>query len=234
MLVYIPSKDCGFGHASRPRSLNKFIPQVTSFLERFTIHSGPRDVSIQVFRASDFDSEDHSERYKKAVISCFGPCSNDGGFFLGTLGSTPKPMNYRWNLPGDLLGKAIDFLLSGHPYPKQLFGPVQLSYSFDFEWKDPRSGLPFAEETKDRVSKHNTKSSIRIDLQRESFVAPELQFPFSVSDERLYDMLKLIVPALPFKIGVKHFRLRLPLKNGPGDKLARLDSTKAARISECL
>ncbi len=143
-------------------------------------------------------------------------------------------MNYRWELTSDSLEKAIDFLLSGHPYPKQLFGPVQLSYSYEFDWKDPRSGLPFAQEDKDRASGHDTKSSIRIDLQRDSFVAPELHFPFSVSDERLYGMLKLIVPALPFQIGMRHFRLRVPLKDGTGHKLIRLDSSQAARISDCL
>ncbi len=227
MLVYNPSKDSGFGHAGRPRSLIKLIPQVSRFLEQFTFHSEAQDVSIQVFRATDYDLEDHSERYVKEVTSCFGPCSNDGDFFLSRLGDAPKPMNYRWELQGDLLGKATDFLLSGPPYPKQLFGPVRLSYFFNFEWKDPRSGLPFAGDL-------NAKSNMRIDLQRDSFIAPELQFPFSLSDERLYEMLKLIVPALPFKLGVKHFRLRVPLKDGKGYKLVRLAPSESARISECI
>lgn len=135
MLVYNPSKDSGFGHAGRPRSLIKLIPQVSRFLEQFTFHSEAQDVSIQVFRATDYDLEDHSERYVKEVTSCFGPCSNDGDFFLSRLGDAPKPMNYRWELQGDLLGKATDFLLSGPPYPKQLFGPVRLSYFFNFSGK---------------------------------------------------------------------------------------------------
>jgi hypothetical protein len=232
MLIYYPSKDSCFGHASLPRSLPRFVPHLLKFIREFTINSGASSIALEVYAATQFDTHDQSSACIKKATAFFGSPPDVGDLFLGALGGKASQMNVKWTVPSHDFDKAVEFMVEGHPWPKQVLGPVTLSFSYDFIWRDPRSGGPFPGQESDCPRDNSLASHIRVDLQRNSFVAPDLKFPYELADARLHEMLSLVVPALPFRPSVKHFRKSIPLKGGVGTKIRRLEQSELDRISE--
>jgi hypothetical protein len=140
------------------------------------------------------------------------------------------PMNVKWELPDHRFYEAVDFMLRGHPWPKQLFGPVSLDFRYDFGWIQPRA----TERLPAFLGKNGPSEmcSMRIQLQRNSFIQPDLVFPYGLEDSRLYDFLAVVAPKLPFALRTGNFRRKVPLKNKTGFKLQRIPSNESTRLSE--
>jgi len=155
--------------------------------------------------------------------------------FLGHMGGTVAPVNVKWQLSACDLETALSFMVEGHPWPKQNIGPVTLTFSYDFLWRDPSTGAAFPEQSLDSCGMKDPRSHIRVDLQRTSFISPDLVFPYDLANPRLYDLLNVIIPALPFRAAIKHFLQSLPLKGDSSKrKLKRLDGAGLARLAEFL
>ena len=149
---------------------------------------------------------------------------------MGPIGGGATPIYVQCELPDHRFYEAADFLVSGHPWPKQLFGPVTLNFSYDFEGIDPRTRekVPLSMRN-DGVTE---KCSMLVQLQRNSFIQPDLLFAYNLEDPRLYGFLSAVVPKLPFKLRAKNFRRRTPLKGKDGFKFQRIRSEELGRLSE--
>lgn len=234
MLIYYPNKDSCFGHATLPRSLPKFVPILFDFLRTFTVSSGPESIKLEVYGATEFDSQDHSLAYIKKATEFFGSPPGAGEFFMKPVIGKAVQLSVKWPISSNDFDRAVAFMVTGHPWPKQVLGPVTLTFFYDFIWRDPRTGQAFPDQGVECHKRNPLASNVRVDLQRNSFIAPDLKFPYELSDSRLFEMLRLIVPAFPFKPTVNHFRKLIPLKDGIGTKIRRLEGFEADRISEIL
>ncbi len=233
VLRYSPDKGNAYGHATVPRPVPKISAHLRHFFEQFTISHGPTRVSLQVFGPTTFDTHDHSEECSARARDCFGPPSTEGDFSIVSPSGSSTPMNKTWKLEDKDFSKALDFLNKGHPWPKQLLGPVTLMFSYDFIWRDPRTGRAFP----DQESGHHTSdgrlvSSFLVQLQRTSFIQPDLMLPYDLSDERLYDLLGAVSPSLPFAMRLKHFRRGLPMKKELGFSYRKIDAALSCRLSQ--
>ena len=232
-LVYAPSKDSAYGHATRPRALPKLVPRLLAFFHDFALSAGPKDIRLDLWSPIQSDAGNHFEMYYEKAKEFLGAPPKPGDFFLKTAGQSAQRLNRTSTIEPHDFQRALDFMVQGSPWPKQKLGPVSLQFSYDFMWRDPRTGQPFPEQEQG----YNTQDgklncSFLLSLEQNSFIQPELTLPFNLADPRLYDMLGVVAPALPFKLSIKNFRLRVPLATRNGHKLSRIPESDLARLAE--
>jgi hypothetical protein len=121
-------------------------------------------------------------------------------------------------------------MVQGHPWPKQVLGPVTLYFTYNFKWRDPRTRQEFASDSSS--DGHCELSSMLVHLQRTSFIQPDFVLPYDLNDSRLYDFLGAVVPKLPFALAIKNFRRRVSLRDRPGFRLKRIPDGELAKLSE--
>ncbi len=166
------------------------------------------EVTLEVFGATPTEKEDHFEEMYQLVQSEFGDPL------------PPKKSVTRreeWSFRSNELNRLFDFMVENSPWPKQVLGPVELVFNYEFMWLNPETGKLFPGQT----SGHNTedgslKSSILFMVRRNSFASLLTTFPYALSDPRISEFLSVVVPYLPFKLSPKHFRHAVPLKTRAG------------------
>ena len=228
-LIYSPGKDNCFGHAALPRKLPALVPHLIQFMENCTISSGPYSISIEVYAPTQFDDRDISKECYEKVAKVFGPPNGEGNLFMGSVNGPSTPANVRWCLLKERFAEALDFIVQGHPWPKQVLGPVSLNFEYDFHWRNPLTAEPLL-SSGNAGGSHVSRLSVY--LERSSYIQPELVLPYEVDDQRLYEFLGSVVPKLPFAFSIKHLRRRLPLKSKPGYRVARISSNELSQLRE--
>jgi hypothetical protein len=214
--VYQPPKANAFGYSTVPRKLEKVWPSISSFLEKHSFFEGPESITLNAYHATDWDDEKIASSCISKVMQRFGKPQDEPSFYFQD-GANNYKRDYVWNFDKSSFNEALEFLVQGSPWPKQVLGPVSLKFHISFFWKNFRTGMVLSEQEQNgNVQEGNLKSSFFIMLQRESFIQPEFSIPFSVTSKEFEDFLLNIYYDLPFRMNVKHLRKGLPSVNAKG------------------
>jgi len=121
-------------------------------------------------------------------------------------GEPHKQTQVEWDLEIRNFNKALNYLISGQPYPKYNLGPIELIISYDFHLLNPLS--------KEVLPNQQFQSSLLIWLTKRNCVRPCINFPFIEPNQDFWNYVKSIEPFLPFKFEEKVLRLVSANKKG--------------------
>lgn len=230
-VVYYPPKGVAHGHATRPRNLPGCVPAINAFLKKHTVTFPPQFISMSMTYSSEWDHAEAAESCLDKVIAEFGLP------LCGEVKNAADMFNreVKWDFDVDDLPQVVDFMVAGHPWPKQpCGGPVTFTYWQDFYWRDKTTGKPISEQLQGHETQDGSlKSNFIVHLSRNPFIQPTLHFPYPVSDERFYSLLSDIATDLPFKASPKNFRIS-PAGKGKAHKHRKLDAAALKRIKSIL
>ena len=189
--------------------IEKVWAGLTNFLTNCTTVSVDEPTSIQLTAYSAYKDDEHPELADKVIA--------DARIVFGEPKTAPLSYHYPNGVPETQiknerkldksnLSKVLNYLITGQPWPKFTFGPVELIVSYDFKLIDPI--------TKIELPSQQNKSSIVVWLSRSCSCSPDLYIPFDKADQNLKDYLNKIDAYLPFKLEEKFLRLGRPNKNG--------------------
>jgi len=214
--IYHPPKANSFGHSTIPRKLEKVWPAINSFLEKHTIYDGPNNITLNAYHATQWDDDKIASSCIEKVIQRFGEPENDSSLTFQD-GKGNYKRDYVWRFEKSSFGEALEFLIKGSPWPKQVLGPVALNFHFRFFWKDFKTGIVLQGQELDKnLLKGQLKSSLLVMLRRDSFIQPGFGFPFPFASKEFEDFLSNIYSDLPFRMNLKHLRQGLPNKTAKG------------------
>jgi len=213
---YAPDKGASFGHALRPSPPKRAWKAVEGFLAECEDVKGPSTVTLSAYGPTQWDDAAIAEACMARTVERFGIPDFSVEGVAGRL---------EWN-GADRFAEFRDFVLAGDPWPRTLLGPVSLRASYDFLWRDPDSVGPITTQLTGHLTEDGSlRCNLSIALERRSTASPLLWFPYQPSDPRLADLLRFVVPRLPFRISSRHFRLAIPLKNRKGYQYRRFDAS---------
>ncbi len=223
---YEPDKGASYGQALRPTRPRGAWQALQTFLQDCAEVDGPEQIRLTAHRPTQFDDSSVSERCVKAAVARFGdPDSTTGGGFMFPSGEPVPGGHLEWTGDQDRLPQFLEFLFSGDPWPKTVVGPIAVSMTYRFLWRNPDSLKPLQEQCEGHLTADGClRNTLAVSLERRSFVQPLLWFPYGPSDSRLADLIHLVTSQLPFKLSPRHFRVASPLKEGGGYSFRKFDA----------
>ncbi len=224
-----------------PRSLKKLVPKIETFLSDYIVHSGIRELKLEIYQPTTHDTKNHFDECLKRATEFFG-VSEPGNFQIqridletGKTHGSSNTLNRIKKLDESQFEKALQFMADGHPWPKQILGPVTLSFNISFVWKDPRTQKPFPKQMSGFATNDGTlHSQIRFHLSRCPYVYGELCFPYELNDSALYDLMGVITAGIPFHIPRKRVRRLILTKSGTNYKSTKINPVELTRLNEFL
>lgn len=191
------------------------------FLEQFTtaIPDSPDDsnwdsIELSIFNGfEDIETEDKCWTAINLANERFGVGQIINIRHPGLYKNPPKKETI-WRLKKESFRSAVDILIHGEPWPKQEFGPTELTFHYKFYLKDLK--------TKKVLDGQPAQSDIVFWLSRNSKCSPMINFPFKQADKMFWDDLAEVEPYLPFKFDPKDLRLVTKNQKGTGYKWSKL------------
>jgi hypothetical protein len=116
------------------------------------------------------------------------------------------PNQTTWSIKPNQLSKALDYLITGQPWPPAAFGPIELLLTYDFIFIDPT--------TRKTLPDQENQSSIMFWLDRSNKCAMDFWFPFQTPNADFWAYLKKIELYLPFILEKKYLKAGRPNKDG--------------------
>ena len=220
----MPDKGAGYGQALRPRGVRKSWEALQRFLTQCAVASSPGNMKLTAYRATQWDDDAVANDCISGVIAHFGaPHHKQGGARRWPSGEPLKGGQLEWDCPAARVRNMITFLAAGEPWPKQTLGPVELTFSVRFVWRDPSSDRVLPGQTAGHGTPDSSlHSSLLLTFGRRCFVQPTLWFPFPEGAPGLSDFLRAITPYLPFTLLRRHFRVATPIHEGKHYQFRRL------------
>ena len=209
-IIYHPPKKVSFAHGPRARSARKAWLAVQTFLNEHTSSTVLTSLHMSMRGANEWTDADVAEAARSHVEQAFGPPSE----------SEASSLFANWDLPLESLDKALEVALSQDQWPKQQLGPLHMSLSYSFNWRnlpgyDPADrSTPFA-----KLARNSLGIGI---LGRRLYIQP--RFVFNASEENKTFVARLLEfeAALPFKANELYYRRLDPTKDGKGAKRTKL------------
>lgn len=189
--------------------IEKVWAGVTSFLTNCTTVSIDEPSSVCLIAYSAWKDDEHPEVADKIIADTkvvFGQPKTEPVTFHYPSGVPDTQTKNEWRLDKTDLQKTVDYLISGQPWAKFTFGPVELIVSYDFKLVNPT--------TKVELPNQEQNSRLMVWLSRSCCCSPDLCFPFDTATKDFNDYLNKIETYLPFKLEHKYLRLARPHKNG--------------------
>ena len=223
---YEPDKGASYGHALRPTRPRGGWESLQAFLGGCAGVEGPERIGLIAHHATQFDDPVINQRCVNAAIARFGnPDSTTGGGGTFPSGEAVPGGYLEWTGDQSRLSEFLEFLFGGDPWPKTTVGPISVSVTYRFLWRDPDSLKPLQEQCEHHLTADGClRNTLSVSLERRSFVQPQLWFPFGPRDPRLADLVQLVTRTLPFKLSPSHFRVASPLKGGGGYSFRKFDA----------
>lgn len=202
--VYSPPKSNSHGHGIRDKNVKRAVQRyVNSFVNSFNAIA-IRELLVTL----RYDRRNEIEHQNAQVII------EKLDDFLGTsnkdLGSTITWQNKEKDIL-DIL-EYLEQIKSENLLPLSRF---TISYSYNYGQSPDPYGYTMCSIESGRL-----------------FVRLHLILPFTIDDERTYELLSKFQGGLPFKLNSKHFRRLGPSKNGYNQW--KLDEETQKRLDECL
>jgi hypothetical protein len=217
MFFYQPPKGNRFGHALRPSDPRKAWPALRGFLDSFFEPAQPESIELEVIPDFWSGSKDHVEECRKSACAAFG----------GPIGRRS------WRFAADKHQQAVDFVISGYPWPGGSTSPLSLSFNYTLRWK--AGVLPkevWLEPYSDAPNGILRISSLIVYLQNRCFASTMFLIPVPVDDPGAFEFLGAFSRTAPFKMKPRHFRLADPAwRRGT---FRKPDQVMTARLEEAL
>jgi hypothetical protein len=227
VVCYAPDKGAAYSHALRPASPKKAWTAVARFLAECAELEEPRTVRLAAYRPTEWDDAALLDECVERTVARFGvPDLEAGGGVRFPSGEVVRGGYLEWRAPFARFAEFRDYLIAEEPWPKALVGPVTLSATFRFRWRDPDGAGPLAQQLAGHCTEDGSlRSEFAVTLSQRSTVSPNLWFPFAPIDPRLADLVQLSSTVLPFRLSARHFRLAVPRPSGQGYTYRRFDAS---------
>jgi hypothetical protein len=177
------------------------------FLRDHTIAELRPKLRLTVWGATKFNDQAVIDSTLEEATATFGPLTAVSGIF------------HNWDLPGERLEDALEFAFADERRPKQEVGPVSLSLSYSFTWKNLLNPSP------DVARKLTPKGGNSLGLSlggRKLFIQPTFLFEMPEQASSFLTGLQLLEAATPFKPRDDYYYVTEPRKSTDGLKLTRL------------
>jgi hypothetical protein len=202
-VIYEPPKSAGFGHQARKRNAWSAWTMTETFLEIFTIHSPAKDIQLTCCGPSEWTDRAAAAESIMAARRLWGP--EDETALADKI----------WNLNPEQLPSAIPFVIDHCKRLRQAIGPVQLTFNFDFVWRDLlEKPLPAGEMFSEENWREGNDSLLGVSLEHSLFLQPRIIFPFPWDSPELAAFLAKIEDAAPFRFREQSFNRIVPSKTG--------------------
>lgn len=184
------------------KGIKSCFENVSLFLNACTTISADDDPKISLTSYSAFSDDDDpkiSNNILLDITNLFGEGKTQPLSYSYPSGNPSTQTKTDWDLSGEDLNKALNYLTQGQPWPKYTFGPVELIISYFFKLINPR--------TKEILYNQKSDSHLMIWISRTNSCSPTLYFPFAEDNKEFRSYLDEIEPYLPFKLERKHLRI---------------------------
>ncbi|MFW5804291.1 MAG: hypothetical protein ACOCWG_03560 [bacterium] len=180
---------------------NKFLESLTTPVEDF-------EMELTIFEEpkNKINSNYSCKKYVESASKIFG--KGEYSEWLNNINNpNDKEYYYKWKINKDDFEVCIDFVDRIKPFPKYYIGPIQISISYWFNWKN------YILKKQLFVSDYFSKNHLNLFLSKTNTIIPDFIFPFDTINPEFVEIYRSIINFLPIDLSIKKFRHYLPTKN---------------------
>ena len=201
------------GHRPRIPGVGAGLAALERFLHEAVAAAPTVEVRLDSHAAAPWADEAATQRARVALVDRLGDPDATHVHDLAPAGALPVPQTrWVWHRSADAL-PALRALLASEAWPRDGDGPVPLTWTRSFRWREPDAAAPLLDPV---LADAVPASSATVRIARHVAVRPVLHFPFTDAAPAFDGFAPWLAARLPFVLQPRHF---LALSTAPDGRV---------------